>query len=86
MLTGNPQSGIAFRTGYFWDGQPYANERGEREKFKGYSFGLGYMANTFRINVAWVREKGDITFTPYSRGESNFSNRRWVVSIDLIGR
>jgi hypothetical protein len=86
IIAGNSQAGIAFRAGYFWDGQPYANEKGEREKFKGTSFGFGYMANTFHINIAWVNEKGDITFTPFSRDESHLRNRRWVVSVDLIGR
>jgi hypothetical protein len=86
LIAGNSQAGIAFRTGYFWDGQPYSNEKGHREQFKGYSFGFGYMANTFHINVAWMREKGDLAFTPYSQGESHYRDRRWVVSVDLIGR
>lgn len=86
MIAGNQQGGLALRAGIFWDGQPYANESDQRIKFKGYTLGAGYVSNMFRIQVAWIREKGDIVFTPYSGGESNFVNERWVVSFDFVGK
>jgi long-chain fatty acid transport protein len=85
MLAGDQLNGVALRAGIFRDGQPYANEGDSRVKFKGYTFGAGYVSKTFHLNVAWIREKGNAVFTPFSRGESNFVNQRWIVSVDFIG-
>lgn len=76
--------GVLFRSGYFRDGQPYGNTSGKRVNFKGYSFGGGYLARTFRFDVAFVREKGDITFTPFSQGPSTFKNRRFLFTFAFL--
>lgn len=76
--------GVILRTGYFRDGQPYGNKSGERVNFNGYSFGAGYLARTFRFDVAFVSQKGDITFTAFSQGASTFKNRRFLFSFAFL--
>jgi hypothetical protein len=86
MIAGNLLNGFALRAGIFRDEQPYANEADNHATFKGYSLGAGYFSRSFNLHLAWVREKGDTVFTPFSRGESNFVNERWIISVDFIGR
>jgi hypothetical protein len=83
-LMGQQVNGIFLRTGIFRDGQPYSTADGERVYFKGYTFGAGYVTRSFRFDVAYVRETGDITFTPNDREASRFKNRRWVLTVSLI--
>jgi hypothetical protein len=77
---GSPGNGIVIRTGIFRDKQPYGDATGERVNFKGYTFGGGYVTRSFRIDVAYVSESGDVTFSSNSSDLSNYSNRRWVFS------
>jgi len=85
-MLGGPQGGLALRIGWFRDGQPYDNANGDRAKFKGYSFGAGFVASSYRLDVAYIRETGNITFTDFSSDNSSFTNARWVFSLDLIGK
>lgn len=81
---GRGQTGLVFRTGYFWDGQPYLKDNGDHVYFKGYSFGAGFLTRSFRFDVAFVSEKGDAMLTALSRENSHFKNRRWVFSVDFL--
>jgi long-chain fatty acid transport protein len=76
--------GLALRTGYFWDSQPYGNIDPDRVYFKGYSFGLGFVARTFRIDAAYISEKGDLQFSPEDTNASDFKNRRWQFSATFL--
>jgi long-subunit fatty acid transport protein len=86
MIAGNILNGFALRAGIFRDEQPYANEVDNHALFKGYSLGAGYVSKSFNLHVAWVREKGDTVFTPFSAGPSDYVNERWILSVDFAGR
>ena len=75
---GQAGNGFVLRSGIFRDRQPFADATGEHPNFKGYSFGAGYLSRSFRVDVAYVQEKGDVTFSSASRGASHYTNRRWV--------
>ncbi len=76
--------GLALRAGIFWDGQPYGQVEGDRIYFKGYSFGLGYAARTFRIDAAYVDEDGSVQFSPEDSGPSSFQNRRYQLTATFL--
>jgi long-subunit fatty acid transport protein len=82
-ILGEPGNGFVLRSGIFRDEQPWGNLSGESIDLDGYTFGAGYVTQSFRIDVAFVREKGDVTFTQNSRGNSHYSNRRWVLSFGI---
>jgi long-subunit fatty acid transport protein len=82
---GRPGEGLVIRSGYFLDGQPYGDRDSDRTEFKGYSFGIGYIASGFGLEAAFVREKGDFVLTSSSRNEeSSFSFRRFLISVSWI--
>ena len=83
-LFGHFGRGLVVRSGIFRDGQPYTNASGDRVYFHGYSAGAGFGIGSWRIDAAFVSEKGDITLTPNSRNESHFKNRRWIFSLGYI--
>jgi long-chain fatty acid transport protein len=76
--------GLALRAGIFRDGQPYGTVETDRVYFKGYSFGLGFVARSFRIDAAFVDEDGHIQFSPEDRNESTFQNRRWQFTATFL--
>jgi long-chain fatty acid transport protein len=83
-LFGHFGRGLVLRSGIFRDGQPYADASGDRVYFSGYSAGAGFGIGSWRMDAAFVSEKGKITLTPNSRKESNFKNRRWVFSLSYL--
>jgi hypothetical protein len=75
------------RSGIFRDGQPYDDQQdGNGVNFTGYTFGGGYSAGGTSLDVGFVREKGEITFTPASQGLSEFSYRRFFISLSWAGQ
>ena len=83
-LFGHFGRGLVLRSGIFRDGQPYADANGERVYFTGYSAGAGLGIGNWRVDAAFVSEKGEITLTPNSRDPSHFKNRRWIFTIGYI--
>lgn len=79
-------SGLILRTGYFWDAQPYTDRSGDRAWFKGYTFGLGFATRGFRVDAAYVREKGDIGLTTFSQKNSSFRHRRFLFGLTLAAQ
>lgn len=76
------QSGLVLRSGIFRDGQPYDDsEDGKRANFTGYTFGAGYSAGGTSLDFSFIREKGDFSFTPASQAPSQFSFRRFFISL-----
>lgn len=80
---GSKGSGLIMRAGYVWDGQPYGHDR---RYFKGYSVGGGYGARSFRIDGSYVRESGDTRLTVFSAADSHISQRRFLLSVTLMGQ
>jgi hypothetical protein len=81
------RSGLVLRSGIFRDGQPYNDEHdGNGVNFTGYTFGGGYGGGGTSIDVGFVREKGEIAFTPASQGLSEFSYRRFFISLSWAGQ
>ncbi len=83
-LFGHFGRGLVVRSGIFRDGQPYADASGERVYFTGYSAGAGLGIGNWRLDAAYVSEKGEIRLTPNSRDPSHFKNRRWIFTIGYI--
>lgn len=83
-LLGQFGRGLVIRSGIFRDSQPYAEPNGDRVYFHGYTAGAGMGLGSFRVDVAFVSEKGHLLLTPNSSEESNFKNRRWEISIGYI--
>jgi hypothetical protein len=81
------QSGLILRSGIFRDGQPYNDEQdGNGVNLTGYTFGAGYSARGTALDFGFVREKGEIIFTPGSQGLSEFSFRRFFISLSWSGQ
>lgn len=83
-IPGKDGTGLIIRGGYVWDGQPYGN--GDRRYFSGFSFGAGFAARSFRADLAYVREKGDVRLTSYSTGDSNLSVGRFIFGVSLLSQ
>lgn len=81
------RSGLVLRSGIFRDGQPYNDEHdGNGVNFTGYTFGGGYSGSGTSLDVGFVREKGEIAFTSASQGLSEFSYRRFFISVSWAGQ
>ncbi len=83
-LFGHFGRGLVLRSGIFRDGQPYADANGERVYFNGYSVGAGFGIGSWRLDAAFVSEKGVIVLTPNSRNDSQFKSRRWIFTLAYI--
>lgn len=77
-MIGQIDHGYFLRAGIFRDGQPYSNASGERVSFHGYTLGGGVAFAGATLDVAYVREIGDITFSQQSGGPSNLTSRRFI--------
>lgn len=77
-MFGQIDHGYFLRAGIFRDGQPYSNASGERVSFHGYTLGGGVAFAGATLDVAYVREIGDITFSQQSGGPSNLISRRFI--------
>ena len=84
-LFGHFGRGLVLRSGIFRDGQPYSDANGDRVYFHGYSAGAGIGIGSWRLDAAFVSEKGEVRLTPNSREISHFKNRRWVFTVSYIG-
>ena len=82
--SGKEGTGLILRAGYLWDGQPYGN--GKREYLTGFSFGAGVAARSFRADVAYATEGGDVRLTRDSTADTHLSLRRFIFSVSLLSQ